>query len=127
MNKIFALLLTLGCLAVTPSLADELTEELHFKPGSSSTQIRRGIARGETMRFLLGASGGQVMTVVVQSVEKNAVFEVWSNRGKLGESVEAAGKQKWSGVLPGSSPATYTIEVGSTRGGSEFNLYVEIR
>lgn len=106
----------------------QLEEELRFKPGASSTQIKRGIARGETMKFLLGANGGQTMTVVVQSVESNAVFEIWGDGGKVGESQEINGKQKWTGVLPGyGKGGTYSIDVSSTRGGSEFNLYVEIR
>ena len=58
------------------------------------------------MRFLLGARGGQKMNVVVQSLENNAIFEVVGDGGSLG---------------------TYAIIVSSTRGGSEFNLYVEIR
>ena len=106
----------------------QLEEELRFKPGAASTQIKRGIARGETMKFLLGANGGQTMTVVVQSVESNAVFEIWGDGGKVGESQEINGKQKWTGVLPGyGKGGTYSIDVSSTRGGSEFNLYVEIR
>lgn len=126
MKKILATLLLLSSLLV-PALGQGIEEELRFKPGASSTQIKRGIARGETARFLLGARGGQSMTVVVQSVEKNAVFEVWGDGGKVGESQEINGKQKWSGVLPGSAPGTFVIEVGTTRGGAEFNLYVEIR
>lgn len=119
--------LVLLCLLTLPTVAQELEEELRFKPGASSTQIKRGIARGESMRFLVGARGGQKMNVVVQSLEQNAVFEVLGDGGPLGTSQESAGKQKWSGTLPGYGNGTYAIIVSSTRGGSEFNLYVEIR
>ena len=58
--------LVLLCLLTLPTVGQELEEELRFKPGASSTQIKRGIARGESMRFLVGARGGQKMNVVVQ-------------------------------------------------------------
>lgn len=126
MHKTILTLLVVLTLSLS-SLAQELVEQVYFPAGSNSTQIRRGIARGETMRFLLGARGGQVMTVVVQSPEKNAVFEVWGDGGQLGSSQEANGKQKWSGVLPGNANSTIAVEVGSLRGGSEFSIYFEIR
>ena len=126
MRKLITTLL-LTALMTASVWAQGLEEDLHFKPGTSSTQIKRGIARGETMRFHLGANGGQKMTVVVQSVEKNAVFEVWGDGGQIGQSQEMNGKQKWTGVLPGYGAGNYAIDVGSERGGAEFNLYVEIK
>lgn len=125
--KKYLLALMIVCFLPLTAPAQEREEELHFKPGTSSIQINRGIARGETMRFLLGARGGQTMKVVVQSVENNAVFEVIGNGGSLGQSALANGKQKWSGVIPGYGEDTIAIVVGSERGGSDFNLYVEIR
>ena len=77
--------------------------------------------------ILFDDSAGQTIKVVVQSVENNAVFEVIGNGGSLGQSALANGKQKWSGVIPGYGDDTIAIVVGSERGGSDFNLYVEIR
>ena len=126
MRKFLLASLLLCCMAL-PGLAQEQVEELSFQPGATHVQVKRGIARGESMRFLLGASGGQTMTVVVQSVEQNAEFEVWGDGGQLGTSQLVGAKQKWGGVLPGHGAGTYAVVVGSSRGGAEFNLYVEIR
>ena len=106
-------------------LAAEREEQVKFAAGKSSATLKRGIARGETMRFLLDAGKGQTMSVSVTSVEHNAVFEVIGDGGPLGKSKLVDGYQEWTGKLP--IKGTYAIVVGSERGGSEFTLEVGIR
>ncbi len=103
----------------------ERQQQIKFAPGKSSASLQGGLARGETMRYLLDANKGQTMSVSLTSVEHNAVFEVLSDAGSMGRSKLVDGYQEWTGKLP--IRGTYAIVVGSERGGAEFTLDVSIR
>ncbi len=77
------------------------------------------------MTYLLGAQAGQKMRISVESVESNAVFSVISPSGAhLGESHFKEGFQVWFGSLPQSGD--YRIVVGSSRGGAEYTITMNI-
>jgi hypothetical protein len=67
------------------------------------------------------------MKVTISSIENNAVFKIknrttgyfLSNAGELDDASD------WEGTLP--MDGEYRIIVGSTRGGSEYTLFVEIK
>lgn len=103
----------------------ERQQQIKFSPGKSGATLKGGIARGETMRYLLEANKGQTMSVSLTSVEHNAAFEVLGDGGPLGNSKLVDGYQEWSGKLP--IRGTYAIIVSSERGGAEYTLDVSIR
>ncbi len=102
-----------------------LTRTVRFAPGTSSSNLSGGFARGEREVFRLGASGGQVMHLDIHSVENNAAFSVYAdsaNGSLLGRSGPSG---QWTGTLP--YQTTYFVVVESLRGGTSYNLFMEIR
>lgn len=127
MRKITTLFL-LVCLLTAASWAQrDRTQRVNFARGADNASFNDGIARGENLIYVLGAGAGQNMVVAISSTENNAVFEVHApngniiGRGTMTEEMDMV----WEGRLP--SSGDYRIVVGSTRGGSEFNAYFQIR
>jgi len=101
-----------------------LRRNVSFAPGSISTNISGGFARGEREELFLDASGGQNMHVSIGSIEQNAIFTIFAGRGDRGQQI-GSGSDQWTGQLPYNG--SYTIVVESTRGGTSYNLFVEIQ
>jgi hypothetical protein len=126
MRKLTTLLLLVCLLTVAAWAQQDRTKRVRFAQGDNSASYDDGIARGETLTYVLGAGAGQTMTVTVTSTEDNAVFEVHApngniiGRGVMSEEMDMV----WIGRLPQSGD--YRVVVGSTRGGSEFNAYFQI-
>lgn len=99
--------------------------QVRFPRGASGVTLQGAVARGETNDYPLGARAGQFMTVNISSPENNAVFQIWapSDEAMDGAS-EGDDATVWSGELP--LNGTYTITVGTTRGGGEYSLSLEI-
>ncbi len=125
MKKFILVLLLLGLLAI-PSLSQaHRTRHVQFPAGAVGTTLVDGIARGETMTYLLGARAGQRMRIVCSSIESNATFDVIApGIGPLEPSYAKDGRQVWYSVLP--SSGEYHVVVGTTRGGAEVNISFEI-
>lgn len=118
------LMLLLG-LSLQVAAQSNRSQRVRFDPGTTGTHLSDGVARGETMTYVLGAGAGQKMRVSLDSVEQNAVFQVLAPNGRvLGESVEREGFQVWFGRLP--SGGDYRIVVGTTRGGAEYTITFNI-
>ena len=96
-------------------------QRIQFKKGTHSTEIKGGVVRGTINTYLIKAQKGQKMTIKIQSVEKNAVFNVVDTNIKtiIKES------KSWSGVL--SQTGDYQISVGTERGGSSYTMSVLIK
>lgn len=95
-------------------------QQIKFKRGASSGEVKGGVARGEVMIYLITAKQGQRMNLEIQSVEGNAVFKVIDpNTNPLAEE-----KRSWSGELP--QTGKYQIVVGTERGGASYTLSVSI-
>lgn len=102
------------------------TKRIHFKPGTNSAIINTSVLRGTRDIYLLGAQTGQTMTVKIESLENNALFDVEAPPTKSGQRrVLRAGVTSWSGKLPDSGD--YQITIGSTRGNASYRLTVTIR
>lgn len=102
------------------------TQRIRFKPGESSATVQTAVVRGTRDTYLLGAQKGQTMTVRIQSLENNAVFDVVTPASQTGQ--RRVLKQEavfWSGKLPVSGD--YQIVVGTTRGNASYRLEVGIR
>lgn len=98
-----------------------LTTFVKFKKGTSSASYNSAVIRGERNKYILGASGGQMMSVSVSSVENNAVFDIETPGGKI----IAAEKRSWSGQLP--ADGKYRIIVGGTRGNATYTVRLAVR
>ncbi|MEG4804525.1 hypothetical protein QUB63_27325 [Microcoleus sp. ARI1-B5] len=95
-------------------------QQIQFKTGASSAEVKGGVARGEVMIYLISAKQGQTMNVEIQSVEGNAVFKVVDPN----TNAVAEGEKSWSGELP--QTGKYQIVVGTERGGASYTLSVSI-
>lgn len=114
--------------------------EITFKQGSSSIIISGGSVRGDgPNKYELMAGAGQWMEVKVSSIENNAVFQLSVYQHGTGKEVQLKGAKDgedtkyWYGQLP--SPGyskdgkenAVTINVGSTRGGTSYDMRVAIK
>ncbi len=101
-------------------LMSQRQQEIQFKRGSSSAEVKGGVARGEVMIYLINAKQGQTMNVEIQSVEGNAAFKVVDPN----TNAVVEGEKSWSGELP--QTGQYQIVVGTERGGASYTLSVSI-
>jgi hypothetical protein len=96
-------------------------QTLRFAPGTQSTTVSQSVIRGERDRYLLGAQGGQQMTLSITSTEDNAVFDVISPSGYI-LAVESTQETLF---LPHNGD--YQVIVGGTRGNATYELTVSIK
>lgn len=95
-------------------------QRVAFAPGTSQTTLENSVVRGDRDVYLLGAQGGQQMTLAIRSLEDNAVFDVISPSG----SVMAREAVRESVPLP--QTGDYTVIVGGTRGNATYTLNIAI-
>ena len=60
-----------------------IDERISFEAGASSATVSNAVVRGDADRYALDASGGQVMTISITSLEDNAIFDLVSDSGIL--------------------------------------------
>ena len=104
--------------------ARDYQRRIRFGRGRTTAILKGGIVRGDTDSYLLGAKAGQRMIVHVTSLEKNAVFTVYTPR-PLRRVAGADEVTDWTGRLR--RTGDYLIEVGGTRGNTSYTLEVTIR
>ena len=113
---------------------------IHFARGATSAQLAGGIARGERDCFTIGVRGGQRMTVTqMDSGEGNIVLQIYRppwriistpdgptiNGKALDGAEEGRDASNWAGLLPISG--SYLLVLGTSRGGGEYSLSVDVR
>ncbi len=113
---------------------------LRFPAGTNATSLNGGIPRGATDCFTLGARAEQRLTVTQRGRgEGNIVVQLYRPGWKIvptpdgpdvrGKALTGAGEgddaPSWSGPLPESG--AYLLIIGTTRGGGEYRLRVEIQ
>jgi hypothetical protein len=101
-------------------LMAKVQQRIQFKKGTHSAEIKGGVARGTVNTYLIKAKKGQKMNIKIQSVEKNAVFNIIDPNTKtiVKES------KSWSGEL--SQTGDYQIAIGTERGGASYSMSVSI-
>jgi hypothetical protein len=101
-------------------LMAKVQQRIQFKKGTHSAEIKGGVARGTVNTYLIKAKKGQKMKVEIQSLEKNAVFNIIDPNTKtiVKES------KSWSGKL--SQTGDYEIVVGTERGGASYTMSISI-
>jgi hypothetical protein len=111
---------------VHDAAAEGVTSRVRFARGSSSATMKGAVIRGERDIYIVGANGGQSMSVTIASLERNAVFQIEAPGGnELRGASETDDAVRWSGPLPASGD--YRIIVGGTRGNASYTLRVSIR
>ena len=96
-------------------------QEVAFAAGESSATVSNAVVRGERDVYLLGASGGQDMSLSITSLEENAVFDVISPSGYI--LVQEAMNETL--LLP--HTGDYQVIVGGTRGNASYDLTIGIQ
>jgi hypothetical protein len=110
-----------------------VNQEIRFKPGTTSAAVEQAVIRGERDQYLLGAGKGQYITVTIQSIEDNAVFDVFlpgaksDHNGYVVGSTLPGGKEAttFSGQLP--TTGKFLIVVGGTRGNATYKMTVSVQ
>ena len=113
---------------------------IRFAPGTTAAELTGGIARGERDCFTITARTGQRMTVTqTDRGEGNIVLQLYRPpwtivrspdgtvvRGSALEGAsEASDSREWRGRLPATGP--YLLVIGTSRGGGEYMVRVEVR
>lgn len=114
-----SMLLTL--LLALPCMAEGITRQVRFAPGTDSATLEGAVLRGDRDTYTLEAGEGQKIWIKITSVEDNAVFDLYSPGGELFEQ-EA---RSMNGRLPESG--AYKVVVGGTRGNASYRLKVTIK
>jgi hypothetical protein len=132
MSKVRLSLFVCGLLFATLLIAGTvlaqtgLTQRVRFPRGRTTAVLKGAVVRATQNRYILGARGGQTMTVHITSKEKNAVFTILDpDATALPGTEEGADATDWSGELP--SSGDYSIWVSPTRGNATYTLEVTIR
>lgn len=97
------------------------TRRIQFAPGRTSATVEDAVVRGTREIYLVGAKKGQIMTIKITSLEKNAVFDITAPNGRTVRQEATS----WRGALP--ATGVYRIIVGGTRGNASYKLVVAIK
>jgi hypothetical protein len=103
-----------------------VTKRIRFARGRTTAALKNSLVRGTLDTYVVGARAGQKMTVSITSVERNAVFTIYTPDGvRVEDTGEGQHALNWSGKL--SESGDYVIEVGGTRGNATYTLRVSVR
>lgn len=106
--------------------ADGVTKRIKFAKGKSSATMSGAVVRGDRDTYILGANGGQTMSVDIDAAQNNAVFQITGPDGEfLPDAGQADDATAWSSPLP--EDGEYKIIVGGTRGNASYKLTVAIK
>lgn len=97
------------------------TQRIEFSPGRQYAVASDSVVRGDRDVYLLRAGGGQQMSLYIQSLEDNAVFDVISPGGYI----LAFSAIDETFLLP--HTGDYQVVVGGTRGNATYDLTIGIR
>jgi hypothetical protein len=145
LRLIFFLLIALAGIAVR-ARADDYTDASCSKPaavtfakGTSSAKYKGGFDRGEMDCWTVIAKQGQILTVNVDAIDKNASLDVYLPKYRIkhgSEGLDVTGTRltpggigdrhitHWSGTLPASG--RYLINIISERGNVTYDLSVAV-
>lgn len=107
-------------------------QEVRFAKGSSGSVIEGAVLRGERDFYTIGARGGQFLSLQVESMENNAVFDVYLPGARkvddttINGSTVAGAKEVTKASMQLPTNGTYLIVVGGTRGNAQYRLSISI-
>ncbi len=97
------------------------TQRVEFAPGRSDAIVSNSIVRGDRDIYVLGAQGGQQMTLSIVALENNAAFDVISPSGYI----LAFSANNETILLP--HTGDYQVIVGGNRGNASYDLTIGIQ
>jgi hypothetical protein len=107
-----------------------------FQRGAFAAEVTGGVPRGLPDCWTVHARAGQRITARVGSLEHNVVFQIYQPGWKTtpdgaptGRTLPGAAEGQDAATFSGALPETgaYLFVLGTTRGGGEYRLRVEIR
>lgn len=107
-------------------------QEIRFSKGSSGATLEGAVLRGERDRYLLDASKGQFLSFGINSLERNAVVDVFlpgtydALETKASGTSVPAEKEAVNAVIELPTSGRVLLVVGSTRGNASYRLIVSI-
>ncbi len=139
--RLFAAAAALLASTASPAVAGcDQPASVHFAPGTTFAKLTGGIARGERDCFTISARTGQRMTVTqTDRGEGNIVLQLYRPPWTImpasdgpeihGATLEGAEEgrdaREWSGQLP--ATGRYLLVIGTSRGGGEYAVRLEVR
>ena len=100
----FLFLLTI---ALAPTASAQTKVNVHFARGANSTKLSGSVSGYKYVDYVVGARGGQTMSVKLESASTYASFVIFD---PAMDNVDGATEQiEWTGDLP--SKGNYTIRV----------------
>lgn len=130
LKKLIAVALTISFPFAT-SFAG-VQQEVRFAKGTSGSVIEGAVLRGERDFYTIGARGGQFLSLQIESMENNAVFDVYLPGAKkvddttINGSTAAGAKEAKKALVQLPTNGTYLIAVGGTRGNAQYRLSLTI-
>jgi hypothetical protein len=118
--------MTVFCLTLTAN-ATEFKKNIAFPLGQHSTSVKGNVVRGDRDVYFIKVRSGQVMSIGITALEKNAAFSVYEPgaKGPIPSTSEKKDLSNWSGSL--SKTGQYRIVVGGTRGNASYKLRVTVK
>ena len=113
---------------------------MRFPAGATAAELTGGIPRGDRDCYTIGARAGQTLSLTQpHPVDDNIVFQLYQPPWQVeqdadgpnvtGKALPGAGEgqdaREWSGRLPVNG--TYLLVLGTTRGGGEYRVRLQIR
>lgn len=130
-----AALLMLGMTVDASAAACDAPAPITFQRGAYAAEVTGGVPLGLRDCWTVQARAGQRMSTQVTSPEHNVVFQIYQpgwtfsddmqKEETLPGTAEGDDASVFSGVLTKSG--TFLFVVGTTRGGGEYKLRVEVR
>jgi|APEBP8051072661_1049379.scaffolds.fasta_scaffold00680_2 hypothetical protein len=99
----------IGLSQAYPAHAQTETQQVSFPAGSDGTTIAGAITGEETVRYVLGASAGQRMTVEMTTSNASAYFNITAPGATEALHIGSVGGNRFDGVLP--AGGNYAVEV----------------
>ncbi|MCE1252440.1 MAG: hypothetical protein LWX83_02700 [Anaerolineae bacterium] len=102
-----------------------VNQTIRFDAGPMSVQLTGAVVSGQRDRYNLSLSKGEMLDVIITSLEANAVFSIIGPDGNALPGTEE-GKDTNNWAVPAPSDGSYSIVVGSTRGNATYTLDVKV-
>jgi len=100
-------------------------KSIRFAVGPLDVELNGTVISGERDRYTLNMLAGEILSVVVSSLEGNAAFSILGpDQTPVPGTEEYKGTIQWSIPIP--ADGTYAILVGPTRGNATYTLKVNV-
>jgi hypothetical protein len=114
-----------GSSAVSYALQVIIPERIQFAAGTTSALVSGGALAGGAHNYVLGAMGGQTMTVRLAVTQGLGLLVIWGADGSVLIS-DHAGATEWSGELPSTQDYYIDVQAAADNPALAYSLEVAI-